>query len=203
MTEIEKGEMRVKIAADVIRQTEADTYLVTHNEYVLQESNDSKCKVCALGSLILSKKLLKNKNYIVDNNGFHYKYNSWNKVSNELEEIFDEEMMFLIEAAYEGYDASDISDELEFDYTDDFYDEYFAAVNYSSKIFPLFRREIEDHDDLCNDDSPGNLPSVHSKALLQSIMINIIMNDGTFNPKHVVNATEFMKYFPKALNGDY
>lgn len=169
-----KLEKRVEIAKDVIAQVKANKYKGRCGEYINAEDLDNylngeyvslqpillekdyTCEVCAKGGLFLSTVRKRNKFEVSDL--YDLPNNSYQIVS-ELEDIFTENQLDLIECAFEGrlvmgscndnITLSDISDE---------------PTKLAEKAFEFYHKYTNDNDRLI------------------AIMQNIIDNKGVFKP---------------------
>ncbi len=115
---LSKAEKRVAIAKDVIAALKAKKYIAETGDYldinyssdnydsnINQEllcSNDITCKVCAVGALFTSK--------VIISNNFDSDYvPSDDVMRDELSAYFSKNQLYLIEAAFEGWETDEYS----------------------------------------------------------------------------------------------
>ena len=170
---------RVRIASDAIAQIKAKKIIPEHHGYCAIDSYTSydtqlnqaikanvRCKVCALGSLLVAD-VIKNNHLTIDEANAY----GFDQINNRLANIFDTKTLMILEYLYEDKNTGALSAILDGDF-------YFPSITFTDKELALYNYYSE------------NLPKDPKDRLL-ILLQNIVRNDGEFIiPRDVVRKHE-------------
>lgn len=181
---------RVRITSDAIAQIKAEKLIPAHYEYCtvfsnanydaqLNEAikaNNAKCKVCALGSLLIAD-VIKNNHLTIDEASDY----GFDEINSRLANIFDTKTLMILEYLFEYGNAGALHNLIaqEIGSYSDIKDEYyFADATFTNKEIALYNYYS------------GKLPK-NSKDRLLVLLQNIVRNDGEFIiPRDIVRKHE-------------